>query len=67
MGISPATSIVGYATWNGPVWAFAGNYQLCWCGADATTTGCKSPSATRQQVVEVVPLVEAWGADVCSI
>lgn len=43
LGISVASSVVGYVSWEGPVWAFAGNYQLCWCGADATTTGCKSP------------------------
>ena len=44
MGISVASSIVGYVSWEGPVWAFAGSYQLCWCGADATTTGCKTPA-----------------------
>ncbi|CAK9025410.1 Ultraviolet-B receptor UVR8 [Durusdinium trenchii] len=44
MGISVPSSIVGHVTWGGPVWAFAGSYLLCWCGADATTTGCQSPA-----------------------
>ncbi|CAJ1452803.1 unnamed protein product, partial [Effrenium voratum] len=44
MGLSVASSKVGYVSWEGPVWAFAGTYLLCWCGADATTVGCKSPA-----------------------
>lgn len=32
------------------MWAFAGTYLLCWCGADATTVGCKSPAAPRTEL-----------------
>mmetsp|Transcript_56124 Transcript_56124/g.99929 ORF Transcript_56124/g.99929 Transcript_56124/m.99929 type:complete len:1827 (-) Transcript_56124:189-5669(-) len=34
----------GFFSWGGPSWAYAGTYILCWCGADATTEGCKSPA-----------------------
>ena len=63
MGISVASSRVGYVSWEGPAWAFAGNYQLCWCGADATTTGCKSPKISSGNCnVNMVRLTEATSA-----
>jgi len=43
-GVSVSDARVGYFSWGGPTWAQAGNYMLCWCGADATTEGCKEPS-----------------------
>eukprot|EP00931_Biecheleriopsis_adriatica_P035738 TRINITY_DN20592_c0_g1_i2.p1 TRINITY_DN20592_c0_g1~~TRINITY_DN20592_c0_g1_i2.p1 ORF type:complete len:1891 (-),score=352.02 TRINITY_DN20592_c0_g1_i2:78-5615(-) len=44
MGMTLPNAIPGYYSWGGPTWAFAGTYVLCWCGADATTDGCKSPA-----------------------
>lgn len=41
-GISVPHATPGYFSWEGPTWAFAGTYRLCWCGADATIDGCDS-------------------------
>lgn len=30
-GISEPSARRGYYRWNGPLWAFAGEYQMCWC------------------------------------
>lgn len=46
MGCLFLRSSLGYVDWDGPAWALAGNYQLCWCGADATLSSCRSPAAT---------------------
>eukprot|EP00931_Biecheleriopsis_adriatica_P114653 TRINITY_DN90573_c0_g1_i1.p1 TRINITY_DN90573_c0_g1~~TRINITY_DN90573_c0_g1_i1.p1 ORF type:complete len:1913 (-),score=285.46 TRINITY_DN90573_c0_g1_i1:313-5601(-) len=43
-GMTVHYPIPGYFSWGGPTWAFAGTYVLCWCGADATTTGCSRTS-----------------------
>jgi len=31
-GYSVPDSRAGYYQWGGPTWAYAGEYQLCWCG-----------------------------------
>ncbi|CAJ1459137.1 unnamed protein product [Effrenium voratum] len=42
-GVTLPHAQAGYHHWGGPVWAFAGTYVLCWCGADATVDGCRRP------------------------
>lgn len=43
-GVTAPHATPGYYSWEGPTWAFAGQYRMCWCGADATVEGCQSPS-----------------------
>ena len=42
-GVTVPHATPGYFSWEGPTWAFAGTYQICWCGNDATVTGCQKP------------------------
>lgn len=42
-GVSVPHATPGYFSWDGPTWAFAGTYRICWCGNDATLKGCQSP------------------------
>lgn len=42
-GVSVPHATPGYFSWEGPTWAFAGTYRICWCGNDATLKGCQSP------------------------
>lgn len=59
-GMTVPHATPGYFTWGGPIWAFAGTYILCWCGAEATVDGCESP----RDFLAPVGLVEVSGPGV---
>jgi len=42
-GISEPNARPGYHIWGGPTWAFAGEYQLCWCKDTRSDAGCTMP------------------------